>query len=82
MASSPRGVILIIDNEHFDDDGVDDREGTEEDCRMLCELFGEYLGFQVIVCKNLTGKASVYIVKRVPLKHCCRHSVDIQHFPM
>ncbi len=46
MRSKPRGVVLIIDNETFDNDIMPKREGSQFDSNNLDILF-EQLGFKV-----------------------------------
>ena len=53
MDSSPRGFLLIINNQNFN--GImSDRLGTDVDCDQLAALFMK-LGFGVDVRHNLTA---------------------------
>lgn len=53
MESTPRGVVLIINNKDFERNQTE-RAGTEHDCKKLKDLF-ESLSFKVIVKENLTS---------------------------
>jgi hypothetical protein len=48
MFSKPRGRVLIIDNEEFDNDIFERRKGSAVDSNNLEILFTE-LGFRVIL---------------------------------
>ena len=52
MASEPRGLMLIINNEDFDNDILPRRNGSLVDTNNLDILFGE-LGFRVTIRRNL-----------------------------
>ena len=63
MLSSPRGQVLLINNEHFDgitndEEGHNHRMGSEVDGNNLETLFFE-LGFQVNLQRNLTRNQMV-----------------------
>ena len=60
MESSPRGFLLIINNQHFN--GVmADRLGTDVDCDQLAALFMK-LGFGVDVRHDLTAMVSCTVL--------------------
>jgi len=52
MESKPRGLVLIIDNENFDNDVLPTRTGSLVDANNLDILFGQ-LGFRVTLRRNL-----------------------------
>ena len=52
MTSNPRGNVLIINNDEFEDEGEDCRDGASVDFTNLSTLF-EDLGFQVFGHSNL-----------------------------
>lgn len=58
MDSSPRGLALIINNELFDN--IENRTGSEEDLKILADLFQDFLHFDVIVAQDLTAQVSLY----------------------
>ena len=63
MDSKPRGVALIINNETFncqcpDHNCLAHRDGTDEDCEMLENLFRHKLHFDVSVLRDLTGEVT------------------------
>jgi hypothetical protein len=58
MTSTPRGIVLIINNEEFTDG--EQRLGAQEDGEMLTELFTG-LGFKVDMKKNQTGSVGIMI---------------------
>ena len=48
MSSQPRGKVLIIDNEDFENDDVlPKRHGSKNDSEKLEILFKNHLGFEV-----------------------------------
>nr|KAG5698933.1 hypothetical protein BaRGS_024854 [Batillaria attramentaria] len=57
MESSPRGKVLIINNKSFDDPRTLYREGTDEDCARLLDLFVNRLHFDACpVAENCTAE--------------------------
>ena len=58
MTSTPRGFVLIINNEEFTDG--EQRTGAQQDGEMLTELFTG-LGFKVDMKKNQTGSVGIMI---------------------
>eukprot|EP00090_Calanus_glacialis_P013661 TRINITY_DN22315_c0_g1_i1.p1 TRINITY_DN22315_c0_g1~~TRINITY_DN22315_c0_g1_i1.p1 ORF type:complete len:416 (+),score=104.06 TRINITY_DN22315_c0_g1_i1:319-1566(+) len=52
MDSKPRGLVLIIDNENFDNEVLPTRTGSLVDANNLDILFGQ-LGFRVTLRRNL-----------------------------
>jgi len=53
MESKPRGLALIINNDHFDNDVLSTRTGSQVDSNNLDELFLQ-LGFEVTLRRNLS----------------------------
>ena len=50
-----RGLFLIINNHTFDPKlNLPQRRGTQNDVKNLQEVFGDILGFEIIVSENLT----------------------------
>ena len=56
MTSTPRGIVLIINNENFTNG--EKRFGAQQDGEMLTELFTG-LGFEVDMKKDQTGSVSI-----------------------
>ena len=61
MKSNPRGLAIIINNKVFHG-RMKKREGTDLDAENLYSLF-QWLGFEVKLFHNLTGKKMVQTVK-------------------
>lgn len=63
MTNRPRGIALIISNEHFQGNpDLRDRQGNEKDVKHLSELW-EFLNFEVIVRADLESE-DIYDVLR------------------
>jgi len=63
MTNRPRGIALIISNEHFQGNpDLRDRQGNEKDVKHLRELW-EFLNFEVIVRADLESE-DIYDVLR------------------
>jgi hypothetical protein len=58
MITTPRGIVLIINNENFKNG--DRRFGAQQDGEMLNELFTG-LGFKVDMKKDQTGSVGIMI---------------------
>nr|KAG5698932.1 hypothetical protein BaRGS_024853 [Batillaria attramentaria] len=59
METTPRGKLLIINNERFDCVRMKNREGTQEDAKALKDLFEKRLGFHVEVANNFLEDTAV-----------------------
>nr|AHH30803.1 caspase 8 [Oplegnathus fasciatus] len=64
LTHKPRGVCVVINNEKFLGAQLRDRAGTQEDEKVLREVF-THLGFTVVVHNNLTAGAMRHELKEL-----------------
>ena len=65
MKRRPRGIALIISNEHFENPStLPNREGNEQDVQHLQELW-QFLHFEVDLRPDLTSEAMYKVLKEI-----------------
>lgn len=65
MTNRPRGIALIISNEHFQGNpDLRDRRGNEKDVEHLSELW-EFLNFQVVVRSDLESEGIYGVLRNI-----------------
>ena len=68
MTQRPRGIALIISNEHFvENPYLRDRQGNEQDVQHLQELW-QFLNFEVILQRDLESQEVYNVLREISAK--------------